>query len=166
MTQDEKNKTATLTKTQTDTKVTTDKKTGDQISTTTRTTTTITVSTSDKNNGQVLGGTTQTTTTTSNLTHLSEGAVTTAGEKTQLSPLQAVGTTGESKLVTGLQDYVGPSMMDRLMDHKVGASGVVVGTAAGVCAAAEPCGAAVGTAALVGAGLYAGGAALYDLITH
>jgi hypothetical protein len=71
-----------------------------------------------------------------------------------------------SDRMSALQSSVSPGMMDRLMDHKVGASGVVVGGAAGACALAEPCGAVVGTGALIGAGVYAAGAAIYDFATH
>jgi RHS repeat-associated protein len=162
VTKDDKNKTMTVTQTSTQTTKSKDAQ-GNELSTTTRTTNTETVSTADANKGQVLGGSTTTNTTTVNLTDKS--IVSETNTTKDLNPLQAMNAVG-SQLTEGLQEMAQPSMMDRLMDHKVGASGVVAGGAAGACALAEPCGAVVGTGALIGAGVYAAGAAIYDFATH
>ena len=163
VTKDDKKQQMTVTQTSTQTNLSKDAS-GNQISTTTRTTNSETVSTADANRGQVLGGTQTVTTTVANLSNPSQLASTTTTSR-DLNPLQAVNAVG-ADLSKGLQSFAQPSMMDRLMDHKVGASGVVAGGAAGACALAEPCGAVVGTGALIGAGVYAAGAAIYDFATH
>jgi len=162
VTKDDKNKTMTVTQTSTQTTKSKDAQ-GNEISTTTRSTNTETVSTADANRGQVLGGSNTTTTTTVNLTDKTMIGQTTTTQ--DLTPLQATRAVGP-ELSRGLQDFAQPSAMDRLLDHKVGVSGVLVGGGAGTCALAEPCGAIVGIGVLIGAGIYAAGAAIYDFATH
>ena len=162
ITYDQQNQTATITQTSTHTEVKTDEKTGDTISVRTRTTVTVTVSTSEKNNGQVLGGTLTTQQTSSNLSHLSEGATVGKPQTTELTPKRAVEAMGAGR-VGLLQETVSPGMGARLMDHKVGVGGTLIGTGIAVgCALAEPCGAAI---TITGA-VITGGSAIYDFATH
>ena len=68
-----------------------------------------------------------------------------------------------SEMVEALQQYVAPTMGQRLMDHKVGVGGTLAGgTIAVGCALAEPCGAGVVIAGVV----ITTGAAIYDMATH
>ena len=74
-----------------------------------------------------------------------------------------VGHPPGSEMVEALQQYVAPTMGQRLMDHKVGVGGTLAGgTIAVGCALAEPCGAGVVIAGVV----ITTGAAIYDMATH
>jgi hypothetical protein len=113
---------------------------------------------------EVLGGQITTTAATANLENPA-ARVQESKSVSSLNPLQSVqGICGTQ--MSALQSLVSPSFGEGLKDHKVGTSGVLVGTAAGVCALVEPCGAVVGGATLIGAGIYAGGAAIYDFVIH
>ena len=163
VTTDEKRQQATVVQTSTQTKVSKDEN-GNSISTTVRTTNTETISTADANRGQVLGGTQTVTTTVANTSDPTQ-PVSTTTTSSNLNPLQATNAVGR-ELTAGLQDFVKPTFLENLWGHKIGTAGVLVGTGAGACALAEPCGALVGTGTLIGVTVAAGVAAIYDFGTH
>ncbi|HWW15450.1 MAG TPA: RHS repeat-associated core domain-containing protein [Candidatus Dormibacteraeota bacterium] len=154
------NQTATATTSQSTATITTNSQ-GNSTATIATITTSVTVSTAAVNSGQVLSGSTQTSTTTIN----SQGNSSTVnGSTVSLNPQQAQAAAG-SGTMAALNNVIRPppTRLDRVMDHKVGIGGTVLGSGIAIgCALAEPCGAGV----IITGIAIAGGSSVYDMATH